>query len=182
MKVYETTIRPIPRQAIMGFMSLGIIEDDMIYYVLQMEPGPSTPLVRIVQFTKMKRSDDILDGDTEERFGVEISRAIEEFAVEREVLTPKRVEIAIRKAAALSMQLTPPQFHHQYPCLMYNEKLVHWDMQGRKGIAPPQMVSTYDCWKCTKSYREPCIVKLLRYEEDEGPERYIADVEADPKG
>lgn len=165
MKVHETKIRPIPRQAIMGYMSLGIIEDDGLYYVLQMEPGPSTPLVRIVQFTKMRRSDDILDGDTEERFGLQVSQAIEKFAVEREVLTPKRVEIAIRKAAALSKQLTPPQFHHQYPCLMYNEKLVDWDMKGRKGMAPPQMVSTYDCWKCLKRYRDPCIFKLIKFEE-----------------
>ena len=170
MKVHERTIRPIPRQAVMGFMSLGIIEDDGLYYVLQMEPGPNTPMVRIVQFTKMKRSDDVLDGDTEERFGLEVSKAIEDFAVEREVLTPKRVEIAIRKAAALSMQLTPPQFHHQYPCLMYNEKLFEWDTAGRKGMAPPQQVSTYDCWKCSKKYRIPCIAKLIKFEEvDEHP-------------
>ena len=182
MKVYETTIRPIPRQAIMGFMSLGIIEEDGDYYVLQLEPTESSVFVRVIQFTKMKRSDDVLDGDTSELFSDEIAKAIEQFAVEREVLTDKRVEIAIRKAAALSKQLTPPTFHHQYPCLMYNEKIAYWDMQGRKGMAPQQMVSTVDCWRCSKGYRDPCISKLLKYEEEDGPDRYVADTEADPKG
>ena len=182
MKVYDRSIRPIPRQSIMGWMSLGIIEDLGIYYVLQMEPqGSDPPFIGVVRFTKMKRADDILDGDTEGRISSEIREAVLEFAVQREVLTNKRIEIAIRKAAAMSLKPTPPDFHHQYSCLMYKEKLYQWDAQGRKGMAPPQMVSTYDCWKCPKNFREPCIFKLTtEYEEDTKTDRYIGDIETDP--
>jgi hypothetical protein len=191
MKVQSRDIRPIPRQSIGGYMSLGIIEDNGDYYAIQMEPqsitlpdgspNPNiTPLVRIIQFMKMQRSPDILDGDTNELIPLDVSKAIEQFAVEREVLTPKRVEIAIRMAAALSLSPTKPRFYHKYQCLMHAEKMAKWYKDGRKGMSPPELVSTYDCWMCPKVFREPCIGKLLSYKEETDEDRYVADLESDP--
>jgi hypothetical protein len=184
MRIHESSIRPIPRQSIHGFMSLGIIEDDGKYYVLQMEPQQgieSPPFVRVVNFQLMKRSSDILNGDTSEIILHEEREALLKYAVGCELLTEKRVEIAVRKAAATSLSARPPQFHHRYKCLMYMEKFASWDMAGRKGTAPSEMISTYDCWRCPKNFRDPCIQKLVtEYEEEIDEDRYVADIESSP--
>jgi hypothetical protein len=184
MRVHDRSIRPIPRQAADGYICLGIIEDDKKFYVIQMEPqeGVSVaPLVRVVEFKPMQRSRDLLDGDTNEIMPTDEREAVLKYAVEQEILSEKRVEIGVRKAAALSKSLRPPTFHHTYKCLMYMEKLAAWDHAGRKGKAPAQMVSTYDCWICTKLHRELCIGKLLDYEDDTGDkDKYVKDIETSP--
>ncbi|MFH1328358.1 MAG: hypothetical protein ABIH76_05910 [Candidatus Bathyarchaeota archaeon] len=174
MRIHESDIRPIPRQAINGFMSLGILLDERRYFCIQLEPqvGSAQPFIRIVEFLKMKRSDDILDGDTEPA-SKEISEAVLKFAVDTGLLSEKRVEISIRKAAATSKNLQPPQFIHKYRCLMYQEKLEDWDGKSKK---PQPLVTTIDCWACKQKYRKPCIGKLTIYEEETGPNRFIGDL------
>jgi len=171
VQVESRKIRPIPRRAEQGWMCMGIIEDEGKQYVLELEPGTIVdqvnrpPVVHIVQYIPMKRSPDLLDGDTEMIINEEEWAAVLTFAKEKELITKKRVEATIRKAAATG--LVSPTYTHQYECLLSEYKLKEWELVGRVGHTPKTQVTTHDCWKCPKKYRIPCISKLAHmYEED----------------
>lgn len=175
MRVESRKIRPIPRRAAQGWMCMGIIEDEGKQYVLELEPGTiidqvnRPPVVHIVEYILMKRSSDLLDGDTEMIVSEEEWMAVLNFAKQEELITTKRVEGTIRKAAATG--LVPPTYTHQYECLMIEYKLKEWEMVGRVGQSPKAQVTTHDCWKCPKKYRIPCISKLAHmYEQKDNKE------------
>lgn len=164
MKVIDRTMRLIPRRAYQGWMCIGMIEDTGKTYVLELEPGMivtgvnKPPVVHIIQYIKMKRSDDILDGDTEKIKNDEEWIAVEKFCRQEGLLTPQRVLGAIRKGAATA--LSPPSYTHTYECLLSEYKLQEWDNRGRIGKPPLTEVTTHDCWRCPTKWRQSCLAKL----------------------
>lgn len=168
MKLIETEIRPIPRRAANGWMSLGIFEHNSVTYVLELEPGIGTaqPFVHLVEYKRMKRSDDILDGDSEMIKDNEEWDSILKLASEYGILSQKRVEAGLRKAAMLWKSLGTPPFTYTYPCLMYPEIIKEWAAAGRKGRQPPEHVNSSTCALCPKKWREPCLQHLSKIEWD----------------
>ena len=187
MKVESRKIRPIPRQAAEGWMCLGIVEEERHYYILALEPPTGVigdgnrSIIHITEYIQMKRAEDLLDGDSQ-MVHPEVFRGVWSFSEERELLTPQRIEIAIRMAAAMSLSIAPPRFHHEYDCLMYMEKLAEWDITGRKSKGPSETVSTLDCWRCPNKFRSACMRKLITdYEEEVDKDRYTEDQRTSPK-
>ena len=185
MKISSREMRPIPRRAINGWMCLGIIEDDGRFFVLELEPGGEAflpnlktayhqPAVHIIEYLKMKRREDILDGDTEIVTQQEFE-ALKKFAEDKELLTKERVDGAIRMAAMNA--LVPPNFSHTYVCLMEEQKTSDW-VEGRKvGPKPFHLVKTMDCYRCPQKYRVPCSQKLASIFADKDHQLYVQDTE-----
>jgi len=183
MKVLTREIRPIPRRAVDGWMSIGVIEDASRFFVLEVEPGGEAflpdgklayhqPSVHIIEYYKMKRSEDLLDGDTE-IVTLEEFEALKKFAEDNELLTKERVDGAIRMAAMKSLK--PPNFSHTYVCLMEAEKTIDWT-EHKIGPKPFHLVKTLDCYRCPRKYRDPCSSKLASIFKEKD-QQYVVDQE-----